>query len=238
MNKIAITLLHGNHCVDLGFYSTNVKHIFNKRWNLINFLIQLRHYQSYLEIGMAEGACFQHVNASRKVGVDHAKHKVTQYQTQLQKTTEQTYILNSDDYFAQHQEQFDIIFIDGNHSYQCALQDIRNALSVLNQNGVVVVHDCRCNSPCDVWKAVLHCRIENQVKLQTVEIDCGCCLVVPDKNQPLLTNIDIETIATLPTDAGVFPTTSEKEHPLLTRKALDEMLNLITLEQFIQQELQ
>ncbi len=38
---------------------------------------------------------------------------------------------------------FDLIFVDGRHTYEDARRDLRFALDLLNPRGTVVVHDCR-----------------------------------------------------------------------------------------------
>ena len=43
---------------------------------------------------------------------------------------------------ANNDKKFDIIFIDGLHHYEQVIVDINNALSVLNDNGHILVHDC------------------------------------------------------------------------------------------------
>lgn len=38
-------------------------------------------------------------------------------------------------------EDFDVIFIDADHSYKSVLRDLENSLKVLSENGVIFVHD-------------------------------------------------------------------------------------------------
>lgn len=38
-------------------------------------------------------------------------------------------------------EKFDFIFIDGDHTYSAVIKDTQKALSLLNENGVIVWHD-------------------------------------------------------------------------------------------------
>ena len=51
------------------------------------------------------------------------------------------YCMTSDDYFSNHDEKFDIIFIDGLHEGQQVKRDIENSLNVLNKNGHILLHD-------------------------------------------------------------------------------------------------
>lgn len=50
---------------------------------------------------------------------------------------------SSDAYFAQTKETFDFIHIDGNHAYEHAKRDLRNALRCLTPGGLVAMHDAR-----------------------------------------------------------------------------------------------
>jgi SAM-dependent methyltransferase len=60
----------------------------------------------------------------------------------------------SDDFFAANIEQFDIIFVDGDHSYSQTLKDLNNALGCLNPGGVLIVDDYANVGHPDVTKAV------------------------------------------------------------------------------------
>lgn len=37
---------------------------------------------------------------------------------------------------------FDLVFVDAHHTYECAMRDLEAAYSLLNKNGVIVIHDC------------------------------------------------------------------------------------------------
>lgn len=99
-----------------------------KRWDLLNYLIRKFNYKSYLEIGVQSGMCFEYVKCDYKVGVDpnenHVKFKIT-----------------SDDFFAQNNEKFDLVFIDGLHEAPQVFKDIVNSLEILNEGGTIVCHD-------------------------------------------------------------------------------------------------
>ncbi len=100
----------------------------------------------YLEIGVDTGVVFLHVRAARKTGIDPVDavptlkrllHPNTLIRGRLQQTT-------SDEFFASltPTEQFDVIFVDGDHGYQQSLRDVENALEHVADDGVVLVHDC------------------------------------------------------------------------------------------------
>jgi len=50
--------------------------------------------------------------------------------------------MTSDDFFKINKQKFDIIFIDGMHEFHFVYRDIINSLDILNENGVIVLHDC------------------------------------------------------------------------------------------------
>ena len=46
--------------------------------------------------------------------------------------------MTSDEFFNNHKNYFDIIFLDGLHTYEQTIKDINNSLKYLNKNGVVL----------------------------------------------------------------------------------------------------
>ena len=95
------------------------------RTKVINELIEVHGYQSYLEIGYGKGVNFKGVtnNLEKKSFVDP--------------------ILNtdSDTFFKNVDRTYDIIFIDGDHTAVQVEKDIVNAWNSLNKGGVIVLHD-------------------------------------------------------------------------------------------------
>jgi hypothetical protein len=52
------------------------------------------------------------------------------------------YQMTSDEFFSLNKQTFDLIFIDGLHLADQVERDILNALTVLNEHGTILVHDC------------------------------------------------------------------------------------------------
>ena len=52
----------------------------------------------------------------------------------------------SDKFFASNNKKFDIIFIDGDHTYAGAKRDFDNAVKCLNQGGIILIHDAFMHS--------------------------------------------------------------------------------------------
>ncbi len=139
------------------------------RFDLINTLVAKHNYKKYVEIGCSTDACFKAIATEDKIGVDPfmgGTHRMT-----------------SDEFFAQNNDKFDIIFIDGLHQYEQVKRDMLNAVAALNDNGVIIVHDCLPKNyyaqlpfPSggdwngDVWKAFVEMRT-------LAHIDCAVCLI-------------------------------------------------------------
>ena len=104
-----------------------------ERWDIINFLIKKFSYKRYLEIGVDSGVCFSKIVIETKESVDPATGKYS--------NANPTYRMTSDEFFDQNDQCFDIIFIDGLHHSEQVDKDIKNSLSVLNNNGVILIHD-------------------------------------------------------------------------------------------------
>lgn len=147
-----------------------------ERFELINSVIRAFGYKDYLEIGCRRDDCFGKIDIARRVGVDPAQGGTVK--------------MTSDEYFATHDETFDIVFIDGLHTYEQVIRDIRNALKVLRPNGTILLHDClptNCLAQFDfpvmpqwngdVWKAIVEARTFADADTATCLIDHGVGLM-------------------------------------------------------------
>ena len=156
------------------------------RSNLINYLIGLYGYKSYLEIGVNNGENFEKIECSYKVGVDPSNNydKVT-------------FNITSDDFFAQNKDTFDIIFVDGSHISDQAIIDIKSSLEVLNPKGTIVMHDClpphegaqlqeqtQDHWNGDVWKAFAYFRAYSDLTMFTIFTDHGLGIIKKGNQVP------------------------------------------------------
>jgi hypothetical protein len=167
----------------------NKKLIFNfpeniSRLDLIRRVIEKNNYQSYLEIGCDDDKIFNLINI-KKIGVDPfsgGNFKGT-----------------SDHFFFQNKNKFDCIFIDGLHIYSQVKKDILNSINCLNENGIIILHDCLPQTISaqavpryrylwngDVWKAVVEVRTWEHVNTVTVLIDQGVSIIKKNKNTDVL----------------------------------------------------
>lgn len=148
------------------------------RIDVINLLAQRIDAASYLEIGCSNNECFNHINISKKVGVDPNKGG--------------TLRMTSDEYFSKYNDKFDIIFVDGLHHYEQVTKDINNSLEILNEKGFIVIHDllpfreaaatreiskttCEWNG--DVWKVSFDLVCRSDITFRLVCTDFGCGII-------------------------------------------------------------
>ena len=155
------------------------------RWDLIKYLINKYNYNDYLEIGCDQDQLFSKIDIQNKVGVDPVSGG------NLRKT--------SDEFFKANNKKFDLVFIDGLHTYEQVKKDIINSLDCLKENGVVLVHDCmpdcmskqavpryRMTWNGDVWKAIVDLRHNGDLNIYTCEIDQGIGIIKKEKNTSIL----------------------------------------------------
>ena len=93
------------------------------RWDLIEYLIKKNNYSDYLEIGCDQDQLFSKIKINNKKGVDPVSGG------NIRKT--------SDDFFKVNDEMFDIVFIDGLHTYDQVKKDILNSVDCLKENGII-----------------------------------------------------------------------------------------------------
>ena len=155
------------------------------RWDLIEYLIKKNNYTNYLEIGCDQNQLFSKVTIDNKIGVDPVSGG------NIRKT--------SDDFFKENNDKFDIVFIDGLHTYEQVKKDILNSVNCLNVNGIILVHDCMPDSlgkqavprykmqwNGDVWKAIVDLRQKEDLDIYTCEMDQGIGIITKKKNSSLL----------------------------------------------------
>jgi len=155
------------------------------RWDLIDYLIKKNNYLNYLEIGCDDDQLFSKVKIKNKIGVDPVSGGNVRK--------------NSDDFFLENKVKFDLVFIDGLHIYEQVKKDIINSLKCLNENGIILVHDCMPDSLSkqavprykmkwngDVWKAIVDLRQREDLDIFTCEIDQGIGIITKRKNSSIL----------------------------------------------------
>ena len=155
------------------------------RWDLIDYLIKKYDYKDYLEIGCDRDQLFSRINLENKIGVDPYSGG------NIRKT--------SDDFFINNNKTFDLVFIDGLHTYIQVKKDILNSVKFLNTNGIILVHDCLPDSMSkqavprykmqwngNVWKAIVDLRQNPNLDIYTCEIDQGIGIIKKKNNTSIL----------------------------------------------------
>jgi hypothetical protein len=122
------------------------------RTTLINHFISKSEGQKYLEIGVYKGLCLNSISAKIKDSIDPDL------------STPALYKVTSDEFFATIAPtlnyKYDVIFIDGLHHSDQVDKDIKNSLLYLEDNGVIILHDCnpisemrqRVPADFDIWE--------------------------------------------------------------------------------------
>jgi hypothetical protein len=115
------------------------------REQIIAHFVGLYARPRYLEIGVQNGITFDHVEAPVKVAVDPA----FLFDTAAAKTRPNNagavyHEVTSDTFFGEilaPDDRFDVIFIDGLHSFDQTLRDLLNAILCLAPGGLILLDD-------------------------------------------------------------------------------------------------
>ena len=157
--------------------------LYPSRIEIIQSIINKNEYQNYLEIGCDKNENFSKIKIKNKVGVDPLQGG--------------TLRMTSDEYFKKSKDKFDLIFLDGLHTYEQTIKDINNAVNFINDNGLIIIHDClprkiwnqivprmygHWNG--DVWKAIVETRTLKNIDTYTCVADHGLGIIInrPNKN--------------------------------------------------------
>jgi hypothetical protein len=149
---------------------------------IVNNIIDRKKYETYLEIGCDKNILFNSVKIKKKIGIDPVSGGNIR--------------MSSDNFFKNNQDKFDLIFIDGLHQYEQVKRDVYNSLKFLNDNGVILLHDCMPSSFMrqapkrssniwngDVWKNIVEFRTFDQIDTYTIYADHGIGLILKRKNR-------------------------------------------------------
>lgn len=184
-----------------------------KRIKLINKLLKESVYSRYLEIGVRNGENFFSVISKQKVGVDPQyffskrfffKSLIKYYNWRFRmfkKTSDSFFECDAPNIYKN--KKIDVVFIDGMHTYTQSLKDAKNSLRFLNEDGVIIFHDCNPQSPeaatahlpskkinwnGDVWKTIYHFRhLANDFDCFTYDDDEGLGVLKMKKGTSPLT---------------------------------------------------
>ena len=111
------------------------------RSDVLQALLDRYVHPGYLEIGVFRGETFHAIRADRKVAVDPQFHFAV---PQPAPRGTVYYEVASDVYFGRivkETELFEVIYLDGLHTFEQTLRDLLNAIAHLAPGGVIVVDD-------------------------------------------------------------------------------------------------
>jgi len=156
------------------------------RFAVVNILINKFHNPTYLEIGCSANVLFDSVPIpiEKKVGVDPF--------------TGGTVRKTSDDFFQANDVQFDVVFIDGLHTYEQVRRDVINSINSLKEGGWIALHDMlprhwiEQHNPCisqeawtgDVWKIAFELVQTEGIEFKILKIDYGVGVIKVEKPGP------------------------------------------------------
>lgn len=146
------------------------------RVQLLQHLVDTRGYQTYLEIGCDKNQVFDNINVANKEGVDPNRGG--------------TQRMTSDEFFSQDSQHWDLIFIDGLHTYEQVSRDFDHAWSRLNVGGTIVIHDMLPMTPAqagpspvekywlgDVWRLAFDLANRSDLRFGVFTFDFGCGII-------------------------------------------------------------
>lgn len=161
---------------------------------LVNLLVSGKENCAYLEIGCATNDLYDSVSALNKVGVD------PQNGGNVRRT--------SDDFFHANESYFDVIFIDGLHTYDQIRRDIISSIKFLKAGGWIAFHDMlprnwmEQNVPYlgdgpwtgDVWKVAFELSQTAGLDFRILKIDSGVGVLRLTSENPSLIDLTAELI--------------------------------------------
>ncbi len=233
------------------------------RIEVLNAIIKKKNVKNYLEIGVNRGKCLFNIKgAEKRFAVDpffnfNLWKKVKATVKNADNLKNEYFEVTSDDFFKNNNDllqnnKLDLAFIDGLHTYEQSLRDTLNTLKNMNENGVIVLHDCNPldalaahpaasidearatlqNDPNwkniwngDVWKTIVHLKKNNpEVTAFVLNTDHGLGFVIKKsaENCPEIIS-NLKEIAVL--DYDFFDKNRNELLDLKSVSAFEDVLN-------------
>jgi hypothetical protein len=195
------------------------------KYSAVQAVVDVRNAKTFLDLHGEKYAKFLWVRARKKIS---AYTRFIQFQIPRSVKAKlfishlpwnlfnEIYAERSDEFFEKRADQtlpksgLDVVLIDGDHNYEQTLRDINNCLRYLNDNGVIVVHDCSPSSEIsatpakdiyaatellenrpewtgewsgDTWRAIVYLRATRK-DLHIFVLNCDCGLGIITKGTP------------------------------------------------------
>jgi len=103
--------------------------------------------------------------------------------------------LSSDAFFEKNNTKFDVIFIDGLHTYEQCQKDVINSLNSISSEGIILIHDLLPKNKFqaqvpriqdtwngDIWKVAVELNNSKNIRFKIANIDHGIGIVKCKKN--------------------------------------------------------
>lgn len=123
----------------------------NETSSLINSIYRLyKNWENYLEIGVEYGFTFEAVQIPKKTGVDPDP----KFNTWLKPRNTKIHSITSDHFFnLKCSRLFDLVYLDGLHTFEQTWKDLRNSSRVMSDRGLLIIDD---TVPCDEFSALVN----------------------------------------------------------------------------------
>ena len=123
------------------------------RIELIQKIIKTKNSPQYVEIGVYRGTSFLPIKCINKIAVDpeikiNWKGKIANVIKNYYNYNNKYFELTSDHFFETKatrlfkNKKVDVFLIDGLHTFEASLTDVLNSLRYLEQDGLIIMHDC------------------------------------------------------------------------------------------------
>jgi hypothetical protein len=187
------------------------------RIKIIKYLLKQKKSKNYLEIGVFNGHVFFKVKSKFKIAVD------PEFQFDFLRKFGKTllnpynlfnkYFLKTSDLFFSEvapnlllNKKIDIALVDGMHEYHYALRDVENTLNYLDNDGIIIMHDCNPLTEeasitfseweakgmtgtwnGDLWKTIVHLRsVRKDINVFVLNCDHGLGIIAKRKPENTL----------------------------------------------------
>lgn len=123
----------------------------------INFAAAQLGYCRYLEIGVEAGVTFNAVEMAEKTGVD------PDFLCDIADLSGTAIRATSDDFFDDHPDRiFDLIFIDGLHTFEQSLRDLMHSIARLVPGGLILLDDCFPTDAYSAMRSIADCNLAKE----------------------------------------------------------------------------
>lgn len=104
--------------------------------DLIVQLVKSVNCRTYLELGIYDGSTLSRVGQTvpRVIGVDIKD-------LRIDKNIGEFHLSTTQDFLQSFNDMVDVIFIDADHSFESVREDFESALKLLNEFGIIILHD-------------------------------------------------------------------------------------------------